>query len=102
MKDPYVNEPHLRVSVIPPWPGFENNALFNGSWSDRCPQSTNAHWMDWFAEVYKRASELGILFGTADVLPLDDADVVIYMAQPNSPDVVTAQKQKNPNLTTIL
>lgn len=57
--------------------------------------------MDWLAEVYDRANESEILFATSDVLPAEDADIVIYMAQPNSPNDVVAQKQKYPNLITI-
>jgi len=58
--------------------------------------------MDWLAEACKRGKELDILFGTIDVLPADSADIVIYMAQPNSPNDVVAQKQKYPGLITIL
>lgn len=91
----------LKVSVIPPSTGLENNALFENRRLDQGPHTPNTHWLDWFAELYKRANELDIVFATSDLLSAEDADVVIYMAQPNSPDDVVAQKQKCPNLITI-
>jgi hypothetical protein len=58
--------------------------------------------MDCFAAVYKRGRELNIDFGTDDVISTKDADVLIYMAQPNSPNDVIAQKLKYPNQKAIL
>ena len=58
--------------------------------------------MDCFAEVYKKGRESNVLFGTADVMPKEDADVVIYMAQPNSPKDVVTQKLKHPSQKAIL
>ena len=92
----------LKVSVIPPTPAFGNNALFQSGRRDRGSHSPNTHWMDCFAAVYKRGRELNIDFGTDDVISTKDADVLIYMAQPNSPNDVIAQKLKYPNQKTIL
>jgi hypothetical protein len=92
----------LKVSVIPPAPGFENNALFEGRRNNRGPHSPNTHWLDCLAAVYKRAKELNIVFGTADVIPKQDADILIYMAQPNSPNDVIVHKLKYPSQKAIL
>jgi hypothetical protein len=92
----------LRVSVIPPSPGLENNALFNGRRLDKTSHSPNTHWLDWLAEVYKRANDFDMSFGTSDVLPACEADVMVYMAHPLSPNDVAAQKLRNPKLFTIL
>jgi hypothetical protein len=58
--------------------------------------------MDCFAEVSKKGRESNIVFGTADVLPKEEADVLIYMAQPNSLNDVIAQKLRCPAQKTIL
>ena len=100
---PRIRRPPLRVSVIPvAAPGFENNALFESRRNDHSPHSPNGHWLDCLAEVYKKGRETNILFGTADVMPKDEADVLIYMAQPNSPNDVSSQKRKCPGQKAIL
>jgi hypothetical protein len=58
--------------------------------------------MDCFAAIYKRGRELNICFGTDDVISRSEADVLIYMAQPNSPRDVIAHKLKHPNQKVIL
>lgn len=58
--------------------------------------------MDCFAAVYKRGRELTIDFGTDDVISRKDADVLIYMAHPNSPKDIVAHKLKYPNQKVIL
>jgi alpha(1,3/1,4) fucosyltransferase len=92
----------LKVSVIPPTPAFGDNALFQSGRRDRGSHSPNTHWMDCFAEVYKKGRESSVLFATADVMPKEDADVVIYMAQPSSPKDVVTQKLKRPSQKAIL
>jgi len=92
----------LKVSVIPPSAGLENNALFESRRQGQASHRPNTHWMDCFAAVYKRGRELNIDFGTDDVILKKDADVLIYMAQPNSPRDVIAQKLKHPNQKAIL
>lgn len=92
----------LKVSVIPPGPGFENNGLFESRRDDKSPHTPNVHWLDYLAAVYKRAGEMGILFGTSDVLAPKEADVLIYLIWPNSPYDVKVEKQKHPHLKTIL
>jgi hypothetical protein len=58
--------------------------------------------MDWLAELYQRGANRGVQFATADVLPAADANILIYMSPPGSPDDVVALKKKNPDLITIL
>ena len=58
--------------------------------------------MDCFAAVYKKGREHNICFGTDDVISRDEADVLIYMAHPNSPRDVIAHKLKHPNQKVIL
>jgi alpha(1,3/1,4) fucosyltransferase len=99
---PDLRHPTLSVSVIPPIPAFEKNALFEGRRQDRGSQSPNTHWMDCFSAVYSKGRELNMLFGTADVMPKEDADVLIYMAQPNSPTDAVAHKLKHPQQKSIL
>src|SRR4029077_20396497 len=99
---PNSTDPNLKVSVIPPWPGLGNNALFESRREDQASHSPNTHWMDCFAAVYNKGMDLNIVFGTDDVIPKRDADVLIYMAQPNSPNDVIAQKMKHPSQKAIL
>jgi len=92
----------LRVSVVPPISqGFENDALFQSRRLDQSSHSPNVHWLDCFAEVYKRGYESNMVFGTADVIPKENADIVIYMNQVDPKDVV-AQKLKCPGQRAIL
>jgi hypothetical protein len=91
----------LKVSVVPPSPGLGNNDLFNNRRTDASSHAPNIHWLDWFAEFYRRADESHILLGTSDVLAPEDADVAIYFAQPESPNDVVALKKSYPNLITI-
>jgi hypothetical protein len=97
-----LRHPNLRVCVIPPWPGLENNALFESRRQDQSSHSPNTHWMDCFAAVYKKGRELNIDFGTDDVIPRTDADVLIYMSQPNSPKDIIAHKAKYPKQKVFL
>lgn len=89
------------MSVVPPSSGLGNNALFNSRRTDESSHAPNIHWLDWFAEFRRKASEAKILLATSDVLPTKEADVAIYFAQPESPAEVVGLKQKYPNLTTI-
>ena len=91
----------IKVSVIPPTPAFRGNALFESRRQDKGAHSPNGHWMDCYAAVYQRAPALNIVLGTDDVLPISEADVVIYMAQPQSPHDVLEQKRRYPGLKAI-
>lgn len=90
-----------KVSVIPPTSAFNGNALFESRRVDKGAHSPNAHWMDCYASVYKRALAQNIVLGTYDVLPIADADIVLYMALPQSSHEVTEQKRKYPGLKAI-
>lgn len=95
---PRIRRPALRVSVIPVAPQvLKTNILFESRRDDHSPHSPNGHWLDCLAEVYKKERESNILFGIADVMPKDEADVLIYMAQPN----FITQKLKYPNREAI-
>lgn len=90
-----------KVSVIPLAPGLADNALFERRRRGANAQSPNEHWMDGFAELYKKALAQNIVLATDDILPIEDADIVIYMRQPNSPADVVELKKKHPHLKTI-
>lgn len=91
-----------RVSVIPPWQGLEQNALFEGRRAPGNAHSPNVHWLDGFAEVSRRAAECGLSFQTADLLPPAQADVVVYLSQPESPEAVAGLKRRHPGLKAVL
>jgi hypothetical protein len=92
----------IRVAVVPPTPAFDQNALFESRRLDKSSHSPNAHWMDCFAAVRDRGRELNVLFETVDMTSLDDADVVLYMAQPDSPRDVIANRQWHPKHKSVL
>jgi hypothetical protein len=96
------NNQAIRVSVIPPTPAFNQNALFESRRFDSGSHSPNGHWVDCFAEVYREGKSSNIIFGTEDVLPKETADVLIYMAQPDSPKDVFLQKQRCPSQKAVL
>jgi len=90
------------VAVIPPTPAFNQNALFESRRLDSGAHSPNFHWLDCFAAVRERGKDRNILFDTADLVSLDDADALIYMAQPESPNDVLQNKRKHPELKNVL
>lgn len=91
----------IKVSFVV-LPGFTGNALFEGRRNDAGAHAPNAHWMDTFLALHKKALERGFIVATSDLIPVDDADVVVYTLQPNSPYDIVRQKQKTPKLKTIL
>jgi hypothetical protein len=92
-----------KVSVIPPVSrAFDNNLLFESRREDQGAHRPNGHWLDCLAEVYRKGKQSNVLFGTADVMPKDEADVLIYTAQPNSPNEVTLQKRRCPSQKAVL
>lgn len=97
---PWTNNP-MKVSVIPLTPDLAGNALFEGRRLGAGAQSPNIHWMDGFSELYKKARARNIVLATDDILPIEDADVVVFMRQPNSPADIVQLKKKHPNLKTI-
>lgn len=90
-----------RVSVIPPVPGLAANALFEGRRVDSGPHSPNTHWMDGFAAARRQATGLGIELATSDVLPVDEADILVDMAF-SDPRMAAERKRKKPGLKTVL
>ena len=93
----------IKVSVIPPVSqGFGNNVLFESRREDDGAHSPNGHWLDFLAEVYKKGKESHITFGTADLMPKEEADVLIYMAPPGVPSEVLAQKRGCPSQKLVL
>src|SRR5215471_16991114 len=97
-----INRPPIRVSVVPPIPALNQNALFESRRLDSGAHSPNTHWLDCFAAVRDRSKDFNILFDTADMVPLDDADALIYMAQPESPEDVLQHKRRHPTLKSVL
>jgi hypothetical protein len=97
-----LNDQPIRVAVVPPTPAFDQNALFESRRLDKSSHSPNAHWMDCFAAIRDRGRELNVVFETVDMTSLDDANVVIYMAQPDSPRDVITNSQRHPKHKSVL
>jgi alpha(1,3/1,4) fucosyltransferase len=89
------------VSFIPPSSEFFRNALFEGRREGKSSHSPNAHWMDCYVGLYKKAREHNITMNTADLVPAEQADIVVYMLQP-APNEILAFKRKNPGKKALL
>ena len=50
----------------------------------------------------KKTREFKLLMATDDILSIEEADIAIHMQQPNAPADIAEQKEKNPNLKTVL
>jgi hypothetical protein len=92
----------VAVSVVPPTPGFRDNALFNGRRNDAGSHSPNVHWMDGFAAAAQLAPRYGLRLATDDLLAPADADVVVQMSPPTSPKAMTAFRQAHPDTAAVL
>jgi hypothetical protein len=57
--------------------------------------------MDCYAVLYEKARNHKIIMSTADVLPPEQADIVVYMSQP-TPHAILEFKQNNPRIKTLL
>jgi hypothetical protein len=98
----FLNERPIRVAVVPPTPAFDQNALFESRRLDKSSHSPNAHWLDFLAAVRDRGRELNVLFETMDMASIDEADIVIYMVQPDSPRDVITNRQRHPKHKSVL
>lgn len=88
--------------MVPPHEGFAENALFEGRRSDNGSHGPNDHWMDYLIEVRAQAAQFNIRMDTADVLPIEAADIVVYMRQPASPKAIAELKTRHPGIRMVL
>jgi hypothetical protein len=91
----------IRVSVIPNSPSQLGNRIFStGGLSGA--HAENIHWMQPYASLHCEALIENIRMDTCDILSPEDADIVLFMELPRSPDIVSAMKYKSPALKTML
>jgi hypothetical protein len=96
VSDTLKNENLIRVSVVPPTPAVNRNALFESRRLDSGSHSPNTHWLDYFAAVRDRGKQINVLFDTSDMIAPDETDVLIYMVQPDSPQDVLDNRKRYP------
>jgi hypothetical protein len=89
------------TSFIAPGDDFANNALFEGRRVGSGAHSPNVHWLDCYAPLRRLAAERNIIMNTSDMVPPEEADIVVYMMQP-SPERIRAFKRANPGIKVIL
>src|SRR5690348_13201756 len=92
----------IRVSVIPPAPGFGGNALFGNLRSGEDAHRFNTHWQDTYAVLWLKARERNIVLATDDILPAREADIILCMMQPRSPYQFLQLKKRYPRLKVIM
>lgn len=90
-----------RVAVIPPAAALAGNALFEGRRLGAGAHSPNVHWMDGFRAVRRRGAALGIAFATHDLLPIDQADIVMHMSVPD-PRQAAELRRAYPHVKAVL
>jgi hypothetical protein len=91
----------MRVAFLPPSNEFEGNGLFEGRRTGVGAHSPNTHWFDCYVALGEVAKEAGIVMQTADRLPPNQADVVVFMAQP-SPGQMRDFRAQHPGVKTAL
>src|SRR5262245_34507682 len=91
----------MRVSFLPPGEEFQSNAIFQGRRTGLSAHSPNAHWFDCYVALGQLARQADITMPTADVLPVEDADVAVFMSQP-TPAAMSAFRAKHRHTRTVL
>jgi hypothetical protein len=97
-----------RLSVVPPHPRYAENALFEARLATkniqagRHPPVPNLHWMDYCVAFRDKARPANLTVATADMLAVDDADVLMVMGVPVSPRRTRRLRAQRPDLVIIL
>lgn len=91
----------IKVSVVPNSPTQLENKLFSMGGLGGA-HAENIHWMQPFKLLRCEGLKENIRIDTWDILPPEEADIVLFMELPSSPDIVLAMKRNTPALKTIL
>jgi len=81
------------VSFVPPSSEFLKNALFEGRREGSGAHSPNAHWLDCYVALREKAKAHNIIMNTADLIPPEQADIVVYMLQPTPKEIIEFKRQ---------
>ncbi|MFM6172317.1 MAG: glycosyltransferase family 10 domain-containing protein [Sphaerospermopsis kisseleviana] len=89
-------DPILRISVYTGDNNYRKNYIFDSSWI------INSGWCDSMALLYSDAMAHGIELGTDDVVPLEEADVILFINLPSSRSVVADVRSRFPAAKLVL
>lgn len=92
----------IKVSVIPPSPKALNNQLFDTNSRVQNIWQGNSHWKDKEVEWYNQAKINGIELNTFDLLPPEEADIIIYYDLPTEKATIEETKKKSPSAKHLL
>ena len=93
---------NISVSVIPNHPIGLNNQIFKRNFPLATSWRGNTHWMDSNIELYNLCTKNNIKIATCDLLPPDQADVVLKFDLPQTYNEILDIKQSAPNSKLIL
>lgn len=92
----HIDNPSLRVAVHPGEHGYAQNNLFDSSWI------INSGWCEAMVQLRELAFAQNIEIGTSDFVPLNVADVIIFINIPSSCEIVREARRANPLARLIL
>jgi alpha(1,3/1,4) fucosyltransferase len=86
----------MKISIIPLYDHYLNNRLFQftNTWTD--------HWQEGNVELYQECMRRGHQISTWDLLPIEEADVVLFLDYPKDFETVRRVKQQAPQACTLL
>jgi hypothetical protein len=96
------NNKHIKVSVIPNHPSGLNNQIFNRNYPLNTAWQGNTHWMDSNIALYEECIKHNIHISTKDLLPPEQADVVLHFDLPQGYNNLLALKNSAPKAKLIL
>jgi hypothetical protein len=86
----------MKISVVPFYEHFLQNRLFQftNTWTN--------HWQEGNVALYQESQRRGYTLATWDQLPVEDADVVVFLDYPATRETVTRIKQRAPGALMVL
>jgi hypothetical protein len=91
-----LSSPALKVSVYPGDVNYANNILFNPSWI------VNSGWCDAMVSLYDLACSKSIEIATSDIVPLQEADIILFVNLPRFKQSVIEVRELCPNACLVL
>jgi alpha(1,3/1,4) fucosyltransferase len=86
----------MKISIVPLYDHYLNNRLFQftNTWTD--------HWQEGNVELYQECLRREHQIGTWDQLPIEQADVVLFLDYPKEFETVLQVKHRAPQARTLL
>jgi hypothetical protein len=91
-----LDAPKLRIAIHPGDQSFRENLIFDPSWI------INSGWCDSICSLRDLARSQGIDMGTADIVPMDQADLILFINLPASRQVVEQVRIDFPRARLVL